>query len=71
MANLKDITASAKAGKTSSLKDLETMTAYRFGDDFTGIMDGPEMMGLEYESTINGGEMLLRDQHAKRIGDLP
>ena len=56
-------------------------------EDFTGIMDGPEMMGLDRKQTMTerfdrwyedykvtspqATEIMTRDQFAKRIGDLP
>ena len=73
MANLKDIaSAIAIIGMTDHgpLKRACEEEAERQriqADPFAGIMDGPEMMGLE----VADSRVMNPDQHAKRIGDLP
>ncbi len=81
MAKIKDITIDLTINKLaidSTIKTLRGLvpivvpyfntsdTEREKRDDFTGIMDGPEMMGLE----VADSRVMNPDQRAKQIGDL-
>ena len=72
MATLKDIASTISLlGSVSFMSGKDDLD--KSDDPFSGIMDGPEMLGNpRWPPHHEGeGEAMTRDQHAKRIGDLP